>query len=143
MKKMPPHKSSLREVYGERDWGPTVDGRILPRHPFDPGAPPISANVPLLTGTNLHEFVNGLDRPDANVMGGEELNRLIGEAFGDHSKRSSTLTGASIPIQLRLIFTPQLQPPLAACLRAGHQEGCFGGCASLFLCLFLAHSSIR
>jgi len=86
MKKMPPHKSSLREVYGERDWGPTVDDRILPRHPFDPGAPEISANVPLLTGTNLHEFVNGLDRPDVNAMGVEELNRLVGEAFGDHSK---------------------------------------------------------
>jgi len=86
MKKMPPHKSSLREVYGEHDWGPTVDGRILPRHPFDPGAPEISADVPLLTGTNLHEFVNGLDRPDANAMGAEELNRLVSEAFGDHSK---------------------------------------------------------
>ncbi len=86
MKKMPPHKSSLREVYGEHDWGPTVDGRILPRHPFDPGAPEISADVPLLTGTNHHEFVNGLDRPDADAMGAEELNRLVSEAFGDHSK---------------------------------------------------------
>src|ERR1700680_1786260 len=76
MKKMPPHKSSLREVYGEHDWGPTVDGRILPRHPFDPGAPEISADVPLLTGSNLHEFVNGLDRPDAYAMGVDELNRL-------------------------------------------------------------------
>jgi len=85
MKKMPAHKSSLREVYGERDWGPTVDGRILPRHPFDPEAPEISADVPLLTGTNLHEFVNGLDRPDAYSMGAEELNRLVSEAFGDHS----------------------------------------------------------
>lgn len=86
MKKMPPHKSSLREVYGERDWGPTVDGRILPCHPFDPGAPELSAEVPLLTGTNLHEFVNGLDRPDANAMGVEELNRLVSEEFGDRSK---------------------------------------------------------
>jgi len=86
MKKMPPHKSSLREVYGERDWGPSVDGRILPRHPFDPGAPEISANVPLLTGTNLHEFVSGLDRPDANAMGVEELNRLVSAEFGDRSK---------------------------------------------------------
>jgi para-nitrobenzyl esterase len=85
MKKMPAHESSVREVYGERDWGPTVDGRILPRHPFDPGAPEISADVPLLTGTNLHEFVNGLDRPDAYSMGAEELNRLVSEAFGDHS----------------------------------------------------------
>jgi para-nitrobenzyl esterase len=86
MKKMPPHKSSLREVYGERDWGPTVDGRILPRHPFDPGAPELSAEVPLLTGTNLHEFVSGLDRPDGNAMGVEALNRLIGAEFGERSK---------------------------------------------------------
>jgi len=86
MKKMPPHKSSLREVYGERDWGPTVDGRILPRHPFDPGAPELSAEVPLLTGTNLHEFVSGLDRPDANAMEVEELDRSVSAEFGDRSK---------------------------------------------------------
>ena len=85
MKKMPAHKSSLRDVYGERDWGPTVDGRILPSHPFDPRAPEISADVPLLTGTNLHEFVNGLDRPDAYSMRAEEVNRLVTESFGDHS----------------------------------------------------------
>lgn len=86
MKKMPPHKSSVRKVYGEDDWGPTVDGRILPRHPFDPGAPEISADVPLLTGSNLHEFVNGLDHPEAYAMGVDELNRLVSEAFGDHGK---------------------------------------------------------
>jgi para-nitrobenzyl esterase len=86
MKKMPPHKYSLREVYDEDNWGPTVDGRILPRHPFDPGAPEISADVPLLTGSNLHEAVSGLDRPDANTMGLEELNRLVNGEFGDRSK---------------------------------------------------------
>jgi para-nitrobenzyl esterase len=86
MKKMPPQQSSLREVYGEHDWGPTVDGSILPRHPFDPRAPEISADVPLLTGTNLHEFVNGLDRPDADAMGVEELNRLVREAFGERGR---------------------------------------------------------
>jgi para-nitrobenzyl esterase len=56
MKKMPRPQPSLRETFGERDWGPTVDGRVLPHHPFDPGA---------------------------NAMGTEELNRLIREAFGD------------------------------------------------------------
>jgi para-nitrobenzyl esterase len=86
MKKMPRPKSSLRRVYGEYDWGPTVDGLILPRHPFDPGAPQISADIPLLTGTNLHEGVSGLDRPDANAMGVEELNRLVKEEFGDGSQ---------------------------------------------------------
>jgi para-nitrobenzyl esterase len=39
----------------------------------------------LLTGSNLHEFVNGLDRPDANATGVEELNRLVREAFGERS----------------------------------------------------------
>src|SRR5467141_2113584 len=86
MKKMPAQKSSLRIVYGEDNWGPTVDGSILPRHPFDPGAPEISADVPLLTGTNLHEGVSGLDRPNANAMEVEELNRLVKEEFGDGSQ---------------------------------------------------------
>src|SRR5260370_16293004 len=82
---MPRPNPSLRKTYGEDDWGPTVDGLILPRHPFDPGAPEISADVPLLTGTDLHERVSGLDRPDANAMGVEELSRLVKEEFGDRS----------------------------------------------------------
>jgi para-nitrobenzyl esterase len=86
MKKMPRPKSSLRRAYGENDWGPTVDGLILPRHPFDPGAPQISTDVPLLTGTNLHEGVSGVDRPDANAMGVEELNRMVKEELGDRSQ---------------------------------------------------------
>src|SRR6202158_504897 len=86
MKKMPRPKPSLRRTYGEYDWGPTVDGLILPRHPFDPGAPPISADVPLLTGTDLHEGVSGVDRPDDNAMGRSELNRLVKEEFGDRSQ---------------------------------------------------------
>jgi para-nitrobenzyl esterase len=82
MKKMPQPRPSLHNTFGERDWGPTVDGHVLPHHPFDPGAPTLSADVPLLTGTNLHEFVNGLDHPDANAMGAEELSRLVREEFG-------------------------------------------------------------
>jgi para-nitrobenzyl esterase len=87
MKKMPRPKSSFRRVYGEYDWGPTVDGLILPRHPFDPEAPQISADVPLLTGTNLHEGVSGLDRPEADAMRVEEFNRLVKEEFGDGSQK--------------------------------------------------------
>jgi para-nitrobenzyl esterase len=87
MKKMPRPKSSFRRVYGEYDWGPTVDGLILPRHPFDPEAPQISADVPLLTGTNLHEGVSGLDRPEADAKRVEEFNRLVKEEFGDGSQK--------------------------------------------------------
>ena len=86
MKKMPAQKSSLRTVFGEDNWGPTVDGSILPGHPFDPGAPEISADIPLLTGTNLHEAISGLDRADANGMRIEEVQRLVGEEFGNRAK---------------------------------------------------------
>src|SRR5205085_11328727 len=32
-------------------WGPILDGKTIPAHPFDSGAPAISANVPMLIGT--------------------------------------------------------------------------------------------
>jgi para-nitrobenzyl esterase len=87
MKKMPSQRSSIRQIYGEDNWGPTMDGHILPRHPFDPGAPEVSADVPLLTGSNLHEFVNGLDRREGRAMQMDELHRLVSQGFGEHSKK--------------------------------------------------------
>jgi len=86
IKKMPSHQSSLRQVYGEDNWGPTVDGRILPRHPFDPDAPEVSAEVPLLTGSNLHEIVNGLDRPETQAKQMDELYQLVSQESGEYSK---------------------------------------------------------
>jgi para-nitrobenzyl esterase len=44
--------------------GPVVDGRVLPRHPFDPTAPDISAPVPMLIGTCATEttmMIGGYD----------------------------------------------------------------------------------
>jgi para-nitrobenzyl esterase len=82
MKKMTKSVSSLRGTFGEDGWAPTVDGGVLPHHPFDPGAPSLSANVPLLTGSNLNEFVSGLDHPDARAMTIEEVSRLLSESFG-------------------------------------------------------------
>jgi para-nitrobenzyl esterase len=42
---------------------PVVDGRSLPRHPFDPDAPAVSANVPLLVGSNETEVTFFPDTP--------------------------------------------------------------------------------
>jgi para-nitrobenzyl esterase len=85
MKKMPKTRPFLRDGYGWETavgWGPTVDGRVLPNHPFNPGAPTISSHVPLITGTNLNESVNGVDHPRAEAMTVDEMNRLVGETFG-------------------------------------------------------------
>lgn len=44
-------------------WGPVVEGHVLPRHPFDPTAPEISADIPMLIGSNETEttFFMGAD----------------------------------------------------------------------------------
>jgi para-nitrobenzyl esterase len=44
----------LKGLAGGR-FGPVVDGKTLPGNPFDPTAPEISANVPLLIGTTQTE----------------------------------------------------------------------------------------
>jgi para-nitrobenzyl esterase len=44
---------------------PVTDGRSLPREPFDPDAPELSASVPLLIGTNATEFTFFEPPPDS------------------------------------------------------------------------------
>jgi para-nitrobenzyl esterase len=85
MKKMPKTRPFRRDGYGWETavgWGPTVDGHVLPNHPFDPAAPSASSDVPLITGTNLNESVNGVDHPDAESMTSDDMNRLTRETFG-------------------------------------------------------------
>jgi para-nitrobenzyl esterase len=48
--------------------GPVVDGRSLPRNPFDPDAPAQSANVPMLIGTNGTESTLLLGLGDASLF---------------------------------------------------------------------------
>jgi para-nitrobenzyl esterase len=47
----------LIEASRDAQWQPVVDGQLLPRHPFDPTAPEISADVPMLVGSNETETV--------------------------------------------------------------------------------------
>ena len=67
-------------------WGPTVDGKILPGHPFDPASPMLSAGVPLLVGTNLNEFVNGVDNPEAETLTEGQLEKRIHGTYGDKAE---------------------------------------------------------
>lgn len=82
MRKMPQRPPSLRDGFGTTGWAPTVDGRVLPVHPFDPAAPEISSDVPLMTGTNQNEFVSALDRPNARSMTEAQMSQSVRESFG-------------------------------------------------------------
>lgn len=50
----PPVEPAKSKIPGS--FGPVVDGIVLPSHPFDPVAPEISRNKPLLTGWNEDEY---------------------------------------------------------------------------------------
>ena len=53
-------------------FGPVVDGTILPRHPFDPAAPPESADVPVIISTTLEDAALSLTNfnlDDAGLKG--------------------------------------------------------------------------
>ncbi|HVW20344.1 MAG TPA: carboxylesterase family protein [Opitutaceae bacterium] len=63
-------------------WGPTTDGRLLVSDPYEPAALELSRDIPLITGTNQHEYINGVDNSVGLAMTEEELNRRVGEAFG-------------------------------------------------------------
>jgi len=58
-------------------WGPILDGKTIPAHPFDPAATPVCANVPMLIGTCLNEMVNGTDNPERETLNESELLRRV------------------------------------------------------------------
>ena len=78
----PPDPRNLVRLLG---WSPYVDGTVLPRHPFDPIAPEISADVPLIVGTVLNEFVTGMDNPTAFDMTENQLKAQLEKNYPGHS----------------------------------------------------------
>jgi para-nitrobenzyl esterase len=82
IKKLAAPTPVFRRQYGQTGWSPTVDGTVLPRHPFDPDAPAVSAHVPLITGTVFNETPSALD--GTGLMTEIELQKTVGEAFGTH-----------------------------------------------------------
>jgi para-nitrobenzyl esterase len=57
---------------------PVVDGRSLPRHPFDPDAPALTADVPMLIGTNKDErTLFALNTPDLFSLNEEDMRAKL------------------------------------------------------------------
>jgi para-nitrobenzyl esterase len=72
---------------GAQAWGPTVDGKVLPAHPFEPSAPAVSAHVPMIVGTVLNEQVNALFRPELAGMTEADLKKRLEQNFGASGAR--------------------------------------------------------
>jgi para-nitrobenzyl esterase len=54
---------------GAGSFTPVVDGTVLPHHPFDPAAPPESADVPVIISTTLEDAALGLTNFDLTEDG--------------------------------------------------------------------------
>ena len=60
-------------------WQPTADGTNLPSQPWDPAAPALTADVPVIVGTVLNEFSTGLyDTKLPTLTDAELLERVKG-----------------------------------------------------------------
>ena len=64
------------------NWGPVVDGRSLPEHAFDPAAPTMSANIPMVVGNTFAEFGGGMNNPTAHLMTLSELRDRLTPTVG-------------------------------------------------------------
>jgi para-nitrobenzyl esterase len=83
------HMNAARGTVG--NFGPVVDGHYLPAHPFDPVAPAMSKNIPLIVGTNKDETIfqsEHLPLPEATqIFNLDEagLRKRISTALGEKS----------------------------------------------------------
>lgn len=62
-------------------FGPYVDGAVIASNPFNPVAPSISADVPMLVCTTLNEFTDALDKPDAFSMTADALSAKVSALY--------------------------------------------------------------
>jgi len=81
----PPGPPDFRHLSRLLGWAPVVDGKVIPQQIFDPTAPEVSADVPLLVGTVLNEFTTGMGQPDAFAMTDAQLAERIKGVYGDKS----------------------------------------------------------
>jgi para-nitrobenzyl esterase len=73
------------KVPGEamRLYTPVLDGQVIPRHPFEPDASPLNADVPLMIGTNKDENTLFLfSHPRFGAFTAEDIDKQAKAAVG-------------------------------------------------------------
>ncbi len=70
----------LEAQTGIAGFSPVMDGTILPHHPFDPVAPPESADVPMIISTTLEDAALSLTNFDLDEAG---LKTILNQRYGD------------------------------------------------------------
>ncbi len=84
---LPKPKFPLLDRY---NFGPVIDGKLLPQQPFHPAAPAISDDIPVLVGDTKDEAAIFLAPDDAvwnRSLGEAELAKRVGAVAGGHADK--------------------------------------------------------
>jgi para-nitrobenzyl esterase len=119
----------FRRMAEQLGWGPVNDGAVIPQHPFDPVAPAMSANIPMIVGTNLNEFVTNINNPDGEGMTEEQMLGLVKGIHGDRAPRviaafrERTPNAKPFEIWSRIAAAPVRGAAIDQCTRKAAQKG--------------------
>ncbi len=112
-----------------RAFSPAIDGVAIPRHPFDPDAPPISAQVPMIISTTLDERAYrqiNFDLDDAGLLRfaqtrvGDDAARLVTMYRDEDPRATPFVLQARIDTDMTFRRIAQLQAERKA---AAHASG--------------------
>jgi para-nitrobenzyl esterase len=68
-------------------FAPVLDGKIIPAQPFDPKAPAMSADVAMIIGSTLNEFVTAINHPEYELMTEGDLEGRVKELYGTQNSK--------------------------------------------------------
>jgi para-nitrobenzyl esterase len=84
---------------------PVVDGTVLPHHPFDPSAPPESADVPVIISTTLEDAALGLTNFSLDEAG---LKSMMSERYGAKAEPMLALYRSRYPNKSPFLIQAQI-----------------------------------
>ena len=120
---------------GEIDllWGPSVDGALIPAQTWGEGAPALSADVPLLVGTNLNEYSPSLGNPTLEDIAEDRAKAMARAAAGASDAAWAAYRAAhpnAKPVEvLSILVSSQFRAPA---VRQAQQKARAGGRAWLY-----------
>jgi para-nitrobenzyl esterase len=78
-----PAATGIMSILGQKGLAPALDGRSMPRHPFQPTATEISRHIPLIIGTNRDEttMMMGMD-PSFGTLTKDDVQKRIVTMLG-------------------------------------------------------------
>jgi len=90
---------------GTASFTPVVDGKVLPHHPFDPTAPPESADVPVIISTTLEDAALALTNFDLTEDG---LRTMMNERYGPKAEPMLAMYRSRYPNKSPFLIQAQI-----------------------------------